>query len=81
MCLHDSPSCDLMQTVTSLIINLTHLDIPSIQHKARDWQHPKYLLSKQCLTSDDNQWEEMTKTMLASIFSSIKAKSQQSSET
>lgn len=49
-----------MGIVTSLraVINLTHLDILSIQYKARDWQHHKYLLSEQCLTSYDNQWKK-----------------------
>lgn len=76
MCLHDSPSCDLlMGTVISLraVINLTHPDILNIQHKARDWQHHKYLLNEQGLTSDYNQWKAIIKMIHAPIFSSIKA--------
>ena len=74
MCLHDSLSCDLrMETVTSLrtAISLTHLDVLSIQYKARDWQPHEYLLNEQCLTSEgDNQWKAMLKMIHAPIFSS-----------
>lgn len=60
MCLHDSPSCDFLTgIVTSLraVISLTHLDILNIQYKAGDWQHHKYMLCEQCLTSYYNQWK------------------------
>lgn len=39
MCLYDSPPCDLLLgTITSsrAVITMIHLDILSIQHKARD---------------------------------------------